>query len=155
MPRRSTTSALGSLLFAATAASAFAANSPAVPGGVDPRSVDMAREARRAVAIIEAFYADHHACPQPSDPDELRELQSALGDGFLAERQGEFVTISGISMISGNWRYYASPRYPDRCTLWRKISGDRMVIWRRHRYGAGWNLNPGDGTPERAFKVSP
>jgi hypothetical protein len=131
------------LLGIALSSTAFAA------GGGEPQLATVAYEARRAVAIINDFYAEHHACPQPTRPEELKQLQSDLGDGFSAERQGQFVELRGISMVSGPWLYYASPRHPDRCTLWRKLGWDPALIWRRHRYGANWAYDPGDGTPER------
>ena len=144
----------GLLLGAAAISPASAASSETAPPGVDPHVAAVAYEARRAVAIINDFYADHHACPQPSRPDELKKLQSELGDGFSADPQGQFVAISGISMPPG-WLYYASPNHPDRCTLWRELDRDAALIWRRHRYGANWSFNPGDGKPERAIRLSP
>jgi hypothetical protein len=142
-------------LAAAAAFPAWAANAPPAPPGADPQLLEIAHEARRPVALIDAFYVEHHACPQPSRPEQLKELQSRLGDGFSAEPQGSFIAIGGISMVSGGWFYYASPRYPDRCTLWRKLDGDAVLIWRRHRYGAGWTLSAGDGKPEIQVKLAP
>lgn len=133
---------------------ASAANPPAPPSA-DPRLLDIAHEARRPVAIIDAFYAEHHACPQPSRPEQLKELQSQLGDGFSAEPQGQLVAIGGISMESGGWFYFTSARYPDRCTLWRRLDGDAVLIWRRHRYGAGWAFSAGDGKPEIPIRLAP
>jgi hypothetical protein len=137
----------GLLLGVAAWQQAFAA------GAVDPQVTAVAREARRAVSIIDSFYADHRACPQPSRPAELKELQAALGDGFSAEAEGQFVTITGISMTSGNWRYYSSARYPDRCSLWRPLTGGSQLIWRRNRSAGAWAFSPGDGTPEKPFKL--
>src|SRR5258707_15297293 len=103
-------------------------NPASAAGADDPRLAEIAHEARRAVAIIDDFYVDHHACPQPSLPAELKELQSALGDGFSADPQGRFVEIRGISMVSGSWLYYASPQHPDRCTFWRKLGSAPALI---------------------------
>jgi hypothetical protein len=127
----------------------------AAAGQADPEIVSLTHEARRAVSVINWFYADRHACPQPTHPAELKEFRVQLGDGFAAEPRGRFIAISGISMISGSWFYYASPHYPDRCTLWRRLDGDATLVWRRHRYGATWVVNPGDGTPERELKLAP
>jgi hypothetical protein len=143
------------LLVAAMAGSISAASGATVSADGDPELIAVAYEARRAVAIINDFYADHHACPQPSIPAELRELEGALGDGFSVEPQGQFAVISALMMPSGPWLYYSSSRYPDRCTLWRKLDGDVVLIWRRHSYGATWSCNPGDGRGERSIKLRP
>jgi hypothetical protein len=143
----------GLLLGAAAISPASAASSETAPPGVDPHVAAVAYEARRAVAIINDFYADHHACPQPSVPAELKELEGALGDGFSVEPQGQFAVIGALMMPSGPWLYYSSSHYPDRCTLWRELGHDAALIWRRHRYGATWTYNPGDGKPERAIKL--
>jgi hypothetical protein len=127
--------------------------SPAAAAGpVEAQLSAAAYEARRTVVIIDSFYQDHHACPLPSIEAEIRELEGALGDGFAVEPRGRFATISALMMPSGPWRYYSSPRHPDRCTLWRDIDGGTLLIWRRHRYGAAWSYDPGDGKPERSFK---
>ena len=127
----------------------------AVAAGVDPQLAATAREARQVVAVIDWFYAEHQACPQPSRPAELATLRSELGDGYSAEPQGQFVEIRGISMPLAGWLYYTSPQHPDRCTLWRKLGRDPALIWRRHRDGANWVLDPGDGTPERTLALKP
>lgn len=122
--------------------------------GPDPQSIAAAREARQVIAVIDWFYVQHRACPQPSRPAELAELQSELGDGYSAEPQGQFVAIRGMSMISG-WRYYASSNHPDRCTLWRKLGRDPALIWRRHGGGGKWVFDPGDGSAERPIDLPP
>jgi hypothetical protein len=120
----------------------------------DPQLAAIAREARQAVAVIDWFYAQHRACPQPSRPVELAAMRSELGDGYSVEPRGQFVEIRGISMASG-WLYYTSPEHPDRCTLWRKLGWDPALIWRRHRDGARWVYDPGDGSDERPIKPAP
>ena len=120
----------------------------AAASGVDPQAIAVAREARQVIAAIDWFYVRHGACPQPSRPAELAELQGELGDGYSAEPQGQFVAISGISMAAG-WLYYTSPQHPDKCTLWRKLGWDPALIWRRHRGGGNWRFDPGDGGAER------
>jgi hypothetical protein len=142
--------AIAGLLLGAVLAKAASAAS-----GIDPQIVEVAHEARRVVAIIDDFYRTNRACPRPSLAAELEQLQSDLGDGFSADRQGFFVEIRGISMISGPWRYYASPRHPDRCTLWHSLGQDAVLVWRRHRYGANWMFNGGDGKPERPIQPAP
>jgi hypothetical protein len=138
---------VGLLLGAAVAGSAAAS-------GVDPQLSAIAHEARQAIAVIDSFYARHHACPQPSLPAELAELQSELGDGYSAEPKGQFVVIGGISMAVV-WLYYTSPQHPDKCTLWRKLSWDPALIWQRHREGAKWVFDPGDGSEQRTIKLGP
>jgi hypothetical protein len=76
-------------------------------GGADPRLIEVAQEARQTIAVIDWFYVQHRACPQPSRPAELESLQRGLGDGFTVDREGQFVAIRGISMRSV-WLYYAS-----------------------------------------------
>jgi len=120
----------------------------------DPQLSAVAREARQVIAVIDWFYVQHRACPQPSRPDELAELQSGLGDGYSAEPQGQFVAIRGISMAAG-WLYYTSPQHPDRCTLWRKLGWDPALIWRRHSGGGKWVFDPGDGSAEQPVKLAP
>ncbi len=132
-----------------------AATLPAAAGDADPRWAELAHEARRAVSVIDSFYAEHHACPQPSVAAELKEMQAELGDGFSADPRGQFIEIRGISMVSGPWLYYTSPQHPDRCTLWHKLGWDPALIWRRHREAGRWVYDPGDGTPERRFTLSP
>ena len=104
--------------------------------------------------MIDWFYVQHRACPQPSRPAELAELQSELGDGYSVEPVGQFVAIRGISMLSG-WLYYTSPQHPARCTLWRKLGWDPALIWRRHGGTAEWVLDPGDGSPEQPLRLKP
>ncbi len=133
------------LLAAATGGSAAAASES------DARLSAVAREARRAVAIISDFYIEHRACPQPTRSADLVELQAALGDGFSVETQGRFVSITGVAMPP-SWFYYSSPGHPDRCTLWRKLDGDAALVWRRYRYSVRWTFAPGDGRPERPIK---
>jgi hypothetical protein len=135
------------LLGAAVSSSAWAA------GGADPQLSAAAREARQVIAVIDWFYVRHRACPQPSHPAELAELESELGDGFSAAAQGHFVELRGIIM-SGSWLYYTSTRYPDRCTLWRTLDRDVTLIWRRHN-GGRWTFDPGDGSAERPIKLAP
>ena len=127
---------------------------PACAAGADPQLAAVAREARQAIAVIEWFYVQHHACPQPSRPADLAELRSELGDGYAVEPQGQFISMRGISMALG-WLYYSAPDHPDKCTLWRKLGRDPALIWRRHRGGAKWVLDPGDGSPERTLKIVP
>ena len=133
---------------------ASAAVGPAAVANADAEPVAVAHEARQVIAVIDAFYAGHHACPQPSRPGELSELQAALGDGYSVEPQGQFVAIRGISMAE-SWLYYTSPAHADTCTLWRKLGWDPALIWRRHRYGEKWTLDPGDGRPEKPLTVVP
>jgi len=120
----------------------------------DPQLTVVAREARQVIAVIDWFYVQHHACPQPSQPAELAELQRELGDGYSADPQGQFVVIHGISMARG-WLYYTSPDHPDRCTLWRKLGWDPALIWRRHKSGGKWVFDPGDGSAERPIDLRP
>ena len=136
-----------------------AASGPATAGsertaGSDPQVIAAAREARQAIAVIDWFYGQYGACPQPSRPAELAALRRELGDGYAVEERGSFVEIRGISMVSG-WLYYTSAGHPDRCTLWRKLGWDPALIWRRHRVGASWALDPGDGSAERPLKLAP
>jgi len=135
------------LLGAAAISSAVAA------GGADSQLAAATREARQVIAVIDWFYVRHRACPQPSHPAELAELEGRLGDGFSAAPQGRFVEFRGISM-TGSWLYYTSARYPDRCTLWRKLDQDATVIWRRHN-GGRWTFVAGDGSAERPIKLAP
>ena len=137
----------GLVLVAAVSSSAVAA------GGADSQLTAAAREARQVIAVIDWFYVRHRACPQPSHPAELAELEGRVGDGFSAAPQGRFVEFRGISM-TGSWLYYTSARYPDRCTLWRKLDQDATVIWRRHN-GGRWTFVPGDGSAERPIKLAP
>ena len=130
------------------------ATGPTCAASSDPLLAAVAREARQVIAVIDWFYARHRTCPQPSRPAELAELQSELGDGYSTEPQGQFIAIRGISMVSG-WLYYTSPDHPDKCTLWRKLGWDPALIWRRHRDGAKWALDPGDGGSERTLKLAP
>ena len=139
---------LGLLLGAAAAGSASAAD------GVDPQWAVAAREARQVIAVIDWFYVQHRACPQPSQPGELAQLQGDLGDGYSAEPQGRFVAIRGISMAA-DWLYFTSPRHPDRCTLWRKLGWDPALIWRRDGNITSWVFDPGDGGDERPVKLTP
>jgi len=122
-------------------------------GSAEPQLTAAAREARQVIAVIDWFYVRHRACPQPSHPAELAELEGRLGDGYSAALQGRFVEFRGISM-TGSWLYYTSPRYPDRCTLWRKLDRDATLIWRRHN-GGRWTFVPGDGSAERPVKLAP
>ena len=130
------------------------ASPAAAAEGVDPLLASVASEARETIAVLDWFYVQHRACPQPAQPAELAELQSGLGDGFSVDRQGQFVAIRGISMADV-WFYYASPDHPDRCTLWRKLGWDPALIWRRRGNSTGWVLDPGDGTAERPLKLAP
>jgi hypothetical protein len=133
---------------------AFATASVLAAGSADPRIVEVAQEARQTIAVIDWFYLQQRACPQPSRPAELEALQRGLGDGFSVEIQGQFVAIRGISMSSA-WLYYTSPAHPDKCTLWRKLGWDPALIWRRQHNGGRWTFDPGDGTAERAIKPAP
>jgi hypothetical protein len=139
------------LLFA-LALSARSASAGGGLGGSDAplQFAAVAEEARQTIAVIDWFYVQHRACPLPSRPDELAELQSGLGDGFSVEKQGQFTLIRGISMLSP-WLYYVSPAHPDRCTLWRKLGWDPALIWRRHGGGGRWVYDPGDGSAERTL----
>lgn len=123
-------------------------------GAVDPHLAGVAREARQVIAVIDWFYVQHRACPQPSRPVELAALRAELGDGYSAEPQGQFVTIRGISMASG-WLYYTSPKHPAQCTLWRKLGWDPALIWRRDGNITRWSFDPGDGNDERPIKLAP
>ena len=135
------------LLSAAVTAPTYGAS------GADPKLIAVANEARQVIAVVNWFYVRHRACPQPSHPAELAELEGRLGDGFSAAPRGHFVELRGISM-SGSWLYYTSTRYPDRCTLWRKLDLDVTLIWRRHN-GGRWTFVPGDGSAERPIKLAP
>lgn len=129
---------------------------PATGDSIDPQKLPaIASEARQAIVVINWFYADHHVCPQPSRPADVTTMQSELGDGFSVELRGQFVEIRGISMPGASWFYYASPQYPDRCTLWRKLGWDPALIWRRHPEGGHWALDLGDGSPERSLRLKP
>src|SRR5437763_7059341 len=141
------------LLGAAVAGQAFAAGDAALPARTDPRVLEVVQEARQTIAVIDWFYVQHRACPQPSRPAELEHLQRGLGDGFTVDREGQFVAIRGISM-SSVWLYYTSPAHPDKCTLWRKLGWDPALIWRRQRGGGRWSFDPGDGGAERAVTVA-
>jgi hypothetical protein len=77
------------LLGAAAISSAVAA------GGADSQLTAAAREARQVIAVIDWFYVRHRACPQPSHPAELAELEGRLGDGYSAGPQGRFVEFAG------------------------------------------------------------
>jgi len=127
--------------------------SASAAGSAESQLTAAAREARQVIAVIDWFYVRHRACPQPSHPAELAELEGRLGDGYSAALQGRFVEFRGISM-TGSWLYYTSPRYPDRCTLWRKLDRDATLIWRRHN-GGRWTFVPGDGSAERPVKLAP
>src|SRR5215211_4680659 len=95
-----------SLLFAAAAVGqTFAAGDAGFSGRADPRVLEATQEARQTIAVIDWFYVQHRACPQPSRPAELLALQRGLGDGFTVDFDGRFVAIRGISM-SGVWLYY-------------------------------------------------
>lgn len=142
-----------------TVSLAAAGAAAAQPGGADPANpdaglVEVAREARQVIAVIDWFYIQHRACPQPSQPGELARLQADLGDGYAARRQGRFVEIRGISMRQA-WLYYASPGHPQKCTLWRKLGWDPALIWRREGGSGYWTYDPGDGRPERPFTPAP
>jgi hypothetical protein len=147
--------AISGLLFSAIAAGqAVAGGDAALPARSDPRLVEVAQEARQTIAVIDWFYLQHRACPQPSRPAELEALQDGLGDGFSVDLEGQFVAIRGISMKSV-WLYYTSPAHPDKCTLWRKLGRDPALIWRRHRDGGRWIFDPGDGSQEQPIEVNP
>lgn len=139
--------AAGALLSSPDAASADRATD-------DARLAEVAREARQVIAVIDWFYVQHRACPQPSRPDEIAALQADLGDGYSATPQGQFLEIRGIAMPSG-WLYYASVGHPDKCTLWRKLGWNPALIWRREGGSARWAYDPGDGRPERPVRVAP
>lgn len=126
----------------------------AEPAGSGPALGEVAREARQVIAVIDWFYVQHRACPQPSRPAEIAALQADLGDGYAAEPQGQFVEIRGISMRQG-WLYYASAAHPEKCTLWRKLGFDPALIWRRRGGTAYWAFDPGDGRPERPVNPAP
>ena len=136
------------------ALAAFAATLHAAAETVDPGLAAIAAEARGAIAVIDWFYADNHACPQPSRSEDLAAMRSQLGDGSTIEPRGQFTEIRSIAMAEP-WLYYTSPEHPDKCTLWRKLGWDPALIWRRHREGAKWLLDPGDGGPERPVKFAP
>src|SRR5207302_702373 len=93
----------------------------------DPYLAAVAQEARQTIAVIDWFYVQHRACPQPSRPAELAALQRGLGDGFSVEKQGQFTAIRGISMTAP-WLYYTPLSHPDRCTLWRKLGWDPALL---------------------------
>jgi hypothetical protein len=137
------------LPLAATLTMAAAASQAA---STNPQLIAIAQEAREAIAVIDWFYVEHRACPQPSRPGELEELQAGLGDGYSIDRQGQFVSIRGISMAQG-WLYYTSPAHPDRCTLWRKLGWDPALIWRRGGGSTRWSYDPGDGGAERPITL--
>lgn len=130
------------------------ASDAAARSGDDAQLSHIASEARQSIAVIDWFYLQHGACPQPSRPAELQAMERDLGDGFSIERQGQFFAIRGISM-SAVWLYYASATYPDRCTLWRKLGWDPALIWRHRGGSGGWVYDPGDGGPERPFRPAP
>jgi hypothetical protein len=127
----------------------------AIAADIDPQLAATAREARQTVVVINWFYTAHHACPQPSRPEEIAVFRGELGDGFSVEPHGQFVEIRGISMPGVGWLYYSSLDHPDKCTLWRKLGWDPALIWRRHRDGGRWLFDPGDGGPERTLKIAP
>jgi hypothetical protein len=145
---------LGLLFGAIAVGQAVAGGDAALPARSDPRLIEVAREARQTIAVIDWFYVRHRACPQPSRPAELVALQDGLGDGFSVDLEGQFVAIRGISM-SSVWLYYTSPAHPDKCTLWRKLGWDPALIWRRHRGGGRWVFDPGDGSQERPLELNP
>lgn len=124
------------------------------PLHADPGVPDIAQEARQTIAVIDWFYVRHRACPQPTAPAELVELQDGLGDGFSVDLEGRFAAIRGISM-SGVWLYYASPAHPEKCTLWRKLTGGAAVIWRRNRSGGQWSFLRGGGGREQRLGHTP
>ena len=133
----------------------LATQSAAESGGRVSAHADLtavASEARQTIAVIDWFYVQHGACPQPSRPVELEALQRGLGDGFSVDLQGQFAAIRGISMTSA-WLYYTSADHPDKCTLWRKLGWDPALIWRHHRSGGRWWFDPGDGTAERPLDL--
>jgi hypothetical protein len=143
-----------SLLFAVAAiGQTFAAGDAGFSGRPDPRWLEVTQEARQTIAVIDWFYVQHRACPQPSRGAELLALQSGLGDGFTVDFDGRFVAIRGIS-TSGVWLYYASPSHPDKCTVMRKLGGGPALIWRKQRGGGRWAYDPGDGGAERAINVA-
>src|SRR5262245_13514393 len=109
--------------------------------------IAVAEEARQVIAVLDWFYVRRRACPQPSHPAEMAELQGQLGDGYSVEPRGQFVAISGISTMA-DWLYYTSPARPDHCTLWRKLGWDPALIWRRAGNTTGWVFDPGDGGGE-------
>lgn len=134
----------------------LATGSPAGAERLAERNLaEIAREVRQVIAVIDGFYAKRRACPQPSRPDELAELQGDLGDGYSVERQGRFTAIRGISTRAA-WLYYASTAHPDKCTLWRRIGKNPephpALIWRRDGGFKRWSYDPGDGRPERPLK---
>jgi hypothetical protein len=135
----------------------LAAGALVLAGPVSAASDDLhalASEARQTIAVIDWFYVRHRACPQPSRPEELRAMEAGLGDGFSLEPDGRFIAIRGISM-SGVWHYYAPAGHPDRCTLWRSIGPEPVLVWHR-RGGAGrWAFYPGDGSAERPLQLRP
>ena len=145
---------LGLLFGAIAVGQAVAGGDAALPARSDPRLIEVAREARQTIAVIDWFYVRHRACPQPSRPAELAALQDGLGDGFSVDLEGQFVAIRGISM-SSVWLYYTSPAHPEKCTLWRKLGWDPALIWRRHRNGGRWIFDPGDGSQEQPIEVNP
>ena|ERR1043166_7196295 len=143
-----------SLLFAvAPIGQTLAAGDAGFSGRADPRWLEVTQEARQTIAVIDWFYVQHRACPQPSRPAELLAIQRGLGDGFTIDREGQFVAIRGISM-SGVWLYYASPSHPDKCTVMRKLGGGPALIWRKQRGGGRWAYDPGDGGAERPINVA-
>jgi hypothetical protein len=77
--------------------SGVAGGDAALPARSDPRLIEVAREARQTIAVIDWFYVRHRACPQPSRPAELVALQDGLGDGFSVDLEGQFVAIRGIA----------------------------------------------------------
>jgi hypothetical protein len=113
-----------------------------------------AYEARQAISVINGFYVAHHACPRSSWLDEMAELQHELGDGYSVEPREGFAAIRSISMAAP-WFYYASSRHPERCTLWRPLDGDTVLIWRRQRDAVKWTLEPGDGRNEKPLHFAP
>ena len=145
---------LGLLLGATAVGQAVAGGDAALPARSDPQLIEVVSEARQTIAVIDWFYVQHRACPQPSQAAELEALQDGLGDGFSIDLEGQFVAIRGISM-SSVWLYYTSPAHPDKCTLWRKLGWDPALIWRRHRGGGRWVFDPGDGSQERPLKLNP
>ena len=79
MSRRSP-AILGLLIGAITVGQAVAGSDAGLPVRSDPRLIEVAREARQTIAVIDWFYVRHRACPQPSRPAELVALQDGLGD---------------------------------------------------------------------------
>jgi len=131
---------------------------PALPATTAESNQELAataQEARQTVVVINWFYAAHHACPQPSRPEELAMVRGELGDGFSVEPHGQFIEIRGISMPGVGWLYYSSSDHPDKCTLWRTLGRDPTLIWRRRRDGGQWLFDPGDGGPQRTLKITP